>query len=137
KMPLLTLVTNVPKEDVPEDFDDKIIQAVADAFNKPERAVVLELVAGAHIVRGGADKHVKAAHLMVAAGTVVLNAEHNRGYASKITEAVEKLLKINKDHILITFHGLEAANVAAKGETFQHILYAHKMEVESNGEQED
>ncbi|GMR30018.1 hypothetical protein PMAYCL1PPCAC_00213 [Pristionchus mayeri] len=134
-MPLVTLVTNVPKEDMPEDFDDQFISAVATAFNKPERAVVLELVAGAHIVRGGADKHVRGAHLMVAAGVVVLNAEHNRGYANKITEAVQRLLKIDKDHILITFHGLEAANVAAKGETFQHILYAHKLE-QSKMEQE-
>ncbi|KAF8382299.1 hypothetical protein PRIPAC_71441 [Pristionchus pacificus] len=127
-MPLVTFVTNVPKEDIPEDFDDKMIEAVAKAFNKPERAVVLELVAGAHIVRGGSEKNVKAAHLMVAAGTVVLKADFNRGYANKITEAVEKLLKMNRDHILITFHGLEPANVAAKGETFEHIMYAHKME---------
>ncbi|GMT31161.1 hypothetical protein PFISCL1PPCAC_22458, partial [Pristionchus fissidentatus] len=132
KMPLVTLVTNVAKEDIPEDFDDKIIAAVGAAFNKPDRAVVLELVAGAHIVRGGADKHVKAAHLMVAAGHVILNAQQNAGYADKITTAVEKLLKIHKDHILITFHGLEAANIAAKGKTFEHIMYAHKMETDGD-----
>ncbi|XP_040205115.1 D-dopachrome decarboxylase-B-like [Rana temporaria] len=112
-MPFLDLDTNIPQQDIAEDFTEKLCSAAASILSKPKENINVTVRAGASLLLFGAPS--PCVQLIISSIGVVGTAEENKEHSSKFFEFLTKALGLTPDRILLRFHPLEAWQIGIKG----------------------
>ncbi|XP_040205102.1 D-dopachrome decarboxylase-B-like [Rana temporaria] len=118
-MPFLDLDTNIPQQDIAEDFTEKLCSAAASILSKPKERVNVTVKGGASLLIGGSPS--PCVQLIISSIGVVGTAEQNKEHSSKFFEFLTKELGLTPDRILLRFHPLEAWQIGKNGTVMTYL----------------
>ncbi|XP_015923734.1 macrophage migration inhibitory factor homolog [Parasteatoda tepidariorum] len=114
-MPILTIQTNVPKSEIPEDFLKVTASLVAEILRKPLSYVLVQINPDQLLSWGGGTGRCGHAELNSIGN---LGKEENIALSKQLFSHFEKTLKIPSDKMYIKFEDLKKENVGYAGTTF-------------------
>uniref|UniRef100_L7M3U4 L-dopachrome isomerase n=1 Tax=Rhipicephalus pulchellus TaxID=72859 RepID=L7M3U4_RHIPC len=114
-MPTLTINTNVPACNIPNDFLKTTANVVADSLGKPLSYVVVHISPDQMLSFGGTDEPCAIANLY---SIGCLSPKENKKHSAALFEHIEKTLGIKGNRMYINYFDLPATNVGFSGKTF-------------------
>ncbi|XP_049872632.1 MIF-like protein mif-2 [Pectinophora gossypiella] len=118
-MPILKIVTNLPKANIPKDFVDKIIPTLAKSVNKPESKFICVITSDANMCMFGNSSTPGVVASLESIGN--LGVDKNHLISKELSQFIEKELGVQPNRFLVTFYDLEAHNVGVAGTTVNNI----------------
>ncbi|GMS79590.1 hypothetical protein PENTCL1PPCAC_1765, partial [Pristionchus entomophagus] len=113
-MPMVSVATNVLMTKIPEDFEVKLTDLLAESMGKPRERIMIVVDAGRRMVHGATPGPV--CHIAVKSIGCVgeqLNIQHTQ----RITDFIHGLLGVPKDKIILEFYDLTPHQVGFNGTT--------------------
>ncbi|XP_030020746.1 MIF-like protein mif-2 [Manduca sexta] len=114
-MPILKLLTNLPKNQIPKDFVTKIVPILSRTVNKPPSKFTCIVSSDCCLSVGGDDSKPGAVASLESIGNLGVDA--NKVITKEISDFVERELGIEQDRFILTFYDLLPYNVSKGGIT--------------------
>uniref|UniRef100_A0AC35F2E9 Macrophage migration inhibitory factor n=1 Tax=Panagrolaimus sp. PS1159 TaxID=55785 RepID=A0AC35F2E9_9BILA len=119
-MPFVKLVTNVPEEKIPQDFNQKFNRLLADIFpGKSYEVFAIDVISNKRYTFGGTSE--PSAMLKITAFHI-FSPEKNVKYSKAICEFLFSTLQIPGTRILIEFIDIATCNVGFNSSTVQALI---------------
>ncbi|XP_072172555.1 MIF-like protein mif-2 [Diadema setosum] len=111
-MPVFQLVTNVPRENIPDGFTERAADIVAEQLGTPRKAAVV-MIRHQSIFRDGSD----ASRIVIRLACVDAFNDHvkNRTYSKAIIDFASKELGVPHDRIVMTMENQSPWEIGIPG----------------------
>ncbi|VVC24839.1 Macrophage migration inhibitory factor,Tautomerase/MIF superfamily [Cinara cedri] len=118
-MPTLSIVTNLPKNQIPPNFLANASKLVSQILKTPELHVAVKIKAGQQMFWCNSDSLCGLGNL---AGTGIYGLEKNKYYSSLLFDFLEKELGIPETRLYISFVEQKPSNVGIRGTTLEALI---------------
>ena len=118
-MPLCGVCTNVKRQDIPENFSEKLVKVISVTLDKPPERVSISIVPDCILnVQGTSEPCAQ----LTLTSVGKLGEEENGKHVAAINACVSEQLKVPIDRVLIHFFDAKAFEVGVGLKTFSQIL---------------
>ena len=119
-MPVVTLFTNVPKDEAHDkDFAKKLSAAAAAALSKPEPYLMTVINTGTTMTMAGSDDPCACIKI---ASIGAVTPDMNKVTCTQLTELVSAEYKIDKARVFIDMYDVDSNMIGLGGQMFDVIL---------------
>ncbi|XP_077317699.1 D-dopachrome decarboxylase-B-like [Lithobates pipiens] len=118
-MPFLDLDTNIPQQDIGDDFTEKLCLAAASILRKPKESVNVTVRGGVSLIIAGSPS--PGVELIISSIGIVGTAEENKEHSSKLFAFLTKELGLTPDRILLRFQPLEPWQIGKDGTVITYL----------------
>ncbi|KAM9329846.1 D-dopachrome decarboxylase-B-like [Gastrophryne carolinensis] len=112
-MPFIDLDTNIPQQDLPADFADKLCSATASILGKDRERVNVTVRSGLSMLVAGSS--APCIQLIVSSIGVVGTAEQNKEHSCQFFKFLTKEINLDQDRIVIRFIPIDPWQIGKKG----------------------
>ncbi|CAG9782067.1 unnamed protein product [Diatraea saccharalis] len=114
-MPCLKILTNLPKNKIPNEFVDKIIPILAKTVGKPANVFVCVIAPDCSISFGGDQTKPGAVATLESIGNI--DANRNKMVVKEVSKFITEQMGIQPERFFLTFYDVANYNVGISGTT--------------------
>ena len=117
-MPFCRIYTNVKKQDIPENFCEKLVKAVSDSLGKPLNYVTICVIPDCLMSTNGTNEP---SALVTLTSIENMGEMENSNHAAAINTCISEQLKVPMDRIVIQFFEVKPFEVGVGDKTANKI----------------
>ncbi|CAH0402116.1 unnamed protein product [Chilo suppressalis] len=114
-MPCFKILTNLPKNKIPNDFVKRITPILSRTVGKPENVFICAVAPDSQISFGGDQTKPGAVATLESIGHI--DAERNKQVVKEVTQFVTEEMGIPPERFFMTFYDIKNYNVGINGTT--------------------